>query len=212
MCPECFKQKMLFDTQKQADNFIKWNGDDIDTHGGELRSYYCQACGGWHISSKPYKKVYEHSTENLIKRYEKDILLTEKAKKVELPDITQYTKDILEHLPADIDSKSKLRKHLSDYFSANGINNVTLQQEIRTEIYKLIKSGKYVIRTHKACTNSLSDEEVFDLVKEHKIEDTMQLTKAINYVRSKYNLVISKNQFKRLTEIWYKYNFEQNNK
>ena len=141
-----------------------------------------------------------------------NILLTDKAKKVELPDITQYTKDILEHLPADIDSKTKLRKHLSDYFSANGINNVTSQQEIRTEIYKLIKSGKYVIRTQTVCNKSLSDEEVFDLVKEHKIEDTKQLTKAINYVRSKYNIVISKSQFKRLTEIWYKYNFEQNNK
>ena len=72
MCPECFKAKMLFETQKQADNFIKWNGEDIDTHGGVLRSYYCQSCGGWHISSKPYKPVYEHNTENLIERYRKD--------------------------------------------------------------------------------------------------------------------------------------------
>ncbi len=211
MCPECFRQKMLFETQKQADNFIKWNGEDIDTNGGELRSYYCPACGGYHISSKPYRKVYEHNTENLIKRYEKDILLTERAKKVELPDLSQYTKDILEHLPSEVNSKTKLKKHLSEYFLSNGINNVTLQQEIRTEIYKLIKSGKYVMRTQTVCDNSLSDEEVLELIKDKKIEDTIQLGREINILRTKHNLVISKSQFKRITELWYKYNFEKNN-
>jgi hypothetical protein len=163
VCPECFRQKMLFETQKQADNFIKWNGEDIDTNGGELRSYYCPACGGYHISSKPYKKVYEHNTENLIKRYEKDILLTEKSKKVELPDLTEYTKDILAHIPHEIDSKTKLKKYLTEYFSKNGINNVNLQQEIRVEIYKLFKTGKYVMRTHTVCDKVLSDEEIIEV-------------------------------------------------
>ena len=214
MCPECFKQKMLFETQKQADNFIKWNGEDIDTNGGELRSYYCPACGGYHISSKPYKKVYEHNTENLIKRYEKDILLTEKSKKVELPDLTEYTKDILAHIPPEIDSKTKLKKYLTEYFSKNSINNVNLQQEIRVEIYKLIKTGKYVMRIHTVCDKVLSDEEIIELLKENlfRIKTTAQLGKQINILKSKYNLVISKEQMKRLTEQWYILNYQKNNK
>ena len=214
MCPECFKHKMLFETQKQADNFIKWNGEDIDTNGGELRSYYCPACGGYHISSKPYKKVYEHNTENLIKRYEKDILLTEKSKKVELPDLTEYTKDILAHIPPEIDSKTKLKKYLTEYFSKNSINNVNLQQEIRVEIYKLIKTGKYVMRIHTVCDKVLSDEEIIELLKENlfRIKTTAQLGKQINILKSKYNLVISKEQMKRLTEQWYILNYQKNNK
>lgn len=95
MCPECFKQKMLFETQKQADNFIKWNGEDIDTHGGELRSYFCPACGGYHITSKPYREVYEHNTENLIKRYEKALEAKLKRPKVSKAEEIEEESDYL---------------------------------------------------------------------------------------------------------------------
>ena len=30
MCPDCGKSKMLFETEKKAENFIKWNGDKLD--------------------------------------------------------------------------------------------------------------------------------------------------------------------------------------
>ncbi len=73
MCPECGRSKMLFETETKANNFIKWNGADIDTNGGELRSYYCPSCGGYHISSKPYKKCYNTTTDRLIRAYHNDI-------------------------------------------------------------------------------------------------------------------------------------------
>ena len=60
---------MLFATEKEAKAFIKWNGDDIDTGGGILRSYYCPSCGGYHISSKPFKPSYKYLTDNLINNY-----------------------------------------------------------------------------------------------------------------------------------------------
>lgn len=71
MCPDCKRQKMLFETEAQAKNFIKFNGDEIDTHGGELRVYYCPACCGYHITSKEYNEKYEGRTERLIKAYKK---------------------------------------------------------------------------------------------------------------------------------------------
>lgn len=72
MCPECWREKMLFETQEKALNFIRFNGDDIDTKGKKLRPYYCEACGGYHITSKTYSKKFEGRTEKLISAYERD--------------------------------------------------------------------------------------------------------------------------------------------
>lgn len=68
MCPDCGRAKMLFETEAKAKNFIKFNGDDIH-HDGELRTYFCPACGGYHISSKEYKKSYDTTTDRLISAY-----------------------------------------------------------------------------------------------------------------------------------------------
>ena len=68
MCPDCGRAKMLFETEAKAKNFIKFNGDDIH-HDGELRVYFCPACGGYHISSKEYKKNYDSNTDKLIAAY-----------------------------------------------------------------------------------------------------------------------------------------------
>ena len=73
MCPDCKRQKMLFGTQKEADLFIRYNGSEIDDGGKlKLRVYYCPACCGYHITSKPYKKIYEGVTDEMIDKYKKE--------------------------------------------------------------------------------------------------------------------------------------------
>jgi hypothetical protein len=203
MCPECFKQKMLFETQKQADNFIKWNGEDIDTNGGELRSYFCPACGGYHITSKPYRKVYEHNTENLIKRYEKDVLLKNRAMHIEI-DLPKEVSELLENLPADIDSKTKLKPYIKEYAAKKGMT-VQEEQDIRTYINKLIKSGKFNVKRREIHDNVLSDEDIFEFIKMHDISTEENYTKAFGKVRSGRRLAISKEQSKRLHEMWLEY-------
>ena len=84
MCPDCQKAKMLFESEKKAKNFIKWNGENIDTHGGELRPYYCPACCGWHITHKPHNEVYDHMTDNLIGAY-KRLMISDDNTDKELP-------------------------------------------------------------------------------------------------------------------------------
>ena len=146
MCPECFKQKMLFETQKQADNFIKWNGEDIDTHGGELRSYFCPACGGYHITSKPYKKVYEHNTENLIKRYEKaletdklKIPKLSKAEKIETESDDVFHKFIKEIPKTMKYTKEWLRELFDAWIKGKGLELTQGVLELaRHKIYKQI--------------------------------------------------------------------------
>lgn len=68
MCPDCGKQKMLFESEAKANNFIKWNKDEIE-NGDKLRPYYCPACCGWHISHQKFHKDMEGRTDKLIEAY-----------------------------------------------------------------------------------------------------------------------------------------------
>lgn len=46
---------MLFEEKKNADNFIRFNKDEIFEENGKapVRSYYCVFCSGWHVTSNP---------------------------------------------------------------------------------------------------------------------------------------------------------------
>ena len=54
-CPQCGKSKMVFESSKEAYRFLRYNADEIETENGKrpVRAYYCSACGGWHVTSKP---------------------------------------------------------------------------------------------------------------------------------------------------------------
>jgi hypothetical protein len=51
-CNNCNRAKMLFETEKKAENFIRFNKEEIEaeTGIGPQRAYYCLFCGGWHIT------------------------------------------------------------------------------------------------------------------------------------------------------------------
>ena len=53
-CLDCGRVKMVFDTQKRADTFLKFNSEKIQEESGYKpeRSYFCIACSGWHLTSK----------------------------------------------------------------------------------------------------------------------------------------------------------------
>lgn len=68
MCPGCGREKMVFETEKKAQTFLKFNMDEINPDGTrEMRVYWCEACGGYHISS--HKKPTVNKVEKLIKAY-----------------------------------------------------------------------------------------------------------------------------------------------
>lgn len=52
-CKDCGRTKMLFETEKKADNFIAFNQEKISKESEHTpqRSYFCIFCGGWHITS-----------------------------------------------------------------------------------------------------------------------------------------------------------------
>lgn len=78
-CNDCGKTKMLFDTEKKADNFIAFNQEEIRKEAGYApqRSYFCLFCGGWHITSIK-EEIGKSKNEELLEQ-----LLIEKANKKE---------------------------------------------------------------------------------------------------------------------------------
>ena len=60
-CNACGGVRILFPTKKKADNFIRFNADEImdETGKAPVRSYYCISCGGWHVTSNSSRDYYE---------------------------------------------------------------------------------------------------------------------------------------------------------
>jgi len=90
-CIGCKHQKMLFESQAKADNFIKYNRDEIASLTNKVpsRSYYCSFCCGWHVTSvddegkaKANDKRDEHTWQRIIAQGRKKLPLTEKSKKL----------------------------------------------------------------------------------------------------------------------------------
>lgn len=71
LCPDCGREKMLFESEKKANLFIKFNGHEISKDVNKLRVYYCPACCGYHISSHKYNGDNKN-TERLINKYKHD--------------------------------------------------------------------------------------------------------------------------------------------
>ena len=51
MCPWCGRSKMLFETREKAERFIEYNARDYaNPTFRPRRAYWCDGCGGWHIT------------------------------------------------------------------------------------------------------------------------------------------------------------------
>lgn len=97
-CKDCGRSKILFDTEKKAETFIKFNGDEIKLESGfkPERSYFCKYCGGWHVTSKKEFLNIKSRTEIVLDIYNEErrkkaehratrsLLIEEKKKELEL--------------------------------------------------------------------------------------------------------------------------------
>lgn len=72
-CYDCGRNKMLFETEKKANTFLKFNAGVIEEESGKrpIRSYFCQSCCGWHITSQEDKPKHISRTEKVINLYNK---------------------------------------------------------------------------------------------------------------------------------------------
>lgn len=82
-CKDCGKTKMLFESEKKADTFIKFNSDNIRQENGysPIRSYFCVFCAGWHVTSKKEFFKSNSGIENPVETYMYNLEVKLKAKK-----------------------------------------------------------------------------------------------------------------------------------
>ena len=81
-CYECGRPKMVFETEKKANTFIKFNSEIIEEENGfkPIRTYFCESCNGWHITSQEEKKNYTKASlrERIVEAYNKDLIMQNK--------------------------------------------------------------------------------------------------------------------------------------
>ena len=78
-CLDCNRQKLVFESKKKAELYIKYNSEEINEESGykPIRAYYCDACCGWHVTSKEKlnynKKLHKTNTQRIIEAMNNDI-------------------------------------------------------------------------------------------------------------------------------------------
>lgn len=67
-CNECRRPKMLFETEKKALLFMKFNNEEIASENDIVptRAYFCEACGGWHLTHFSAPQQNKSKTQRVI--------------------------------------------------------------------------------------------------------------------------------------------------
>lgn len=148
MCPDCMRQKMLFETERKAQDFIRWNGDSMEYGGDTLRAYYCPSCCGWHISHHGHRDSYDRQTDQLIDAYRRrtkrggakhiDKLLTSDGQQ-----LARQAREVYEGAPDECrasEYKTGIRDYMKRYILENGIDDAG--GVLRHEVYLLWESDR----------------------------------------------------------------------
>ena len=141
ICADCGKPKMVFETEKKAQNFIKYNGNDILKENqtiNDIRVYYCPSCCAYHISTKPFKENYNYRTEKLIESYKRY-----NTNKAVLSGLNISNEEIINTIlklvqKACITSKNQLKKQLNIFFAEHKDIPKKNEDAIRSTIYNII--------------------------------------------------------------------------
>ena len=150
ICPDCGKPKMLFETERKANDFIKWNGEEME-FGKELRVYYCPSCCGWHISHQKHRKSYDKRTDNLIGAYHRskkstgkiEFLIHRDSTNVMQQNIEREAAIIYDDIPEQIKTERKknlIKRYLTTHFADKGIKD---DGRLRQEVYRLFYDDIY---------------------------------------------------------------------
>lgn len=127
-CIGCRHLKMLFESQAKADNFIKFNRDEIASSSDKApsRSYYCSFCCGWHVTSVED----EDKAEANDKRDERTWHQIMSLRRKKLP-LTSEGRELSEMI---VSVHTLIQKCLSQLFSTNLSDALELYKDIVLEL------------------------------------------------------------------------------
>lgn len=161
-CVDCRRTKMVFETEKKALLFIKFNSNDIESENGfsPTRAYFCIACGGYHLTSKPDFENFTSPTEILLQKRvqeNKDTYLTRFKSKDIIESEKKELKELFQKMHRDICAIENLLNYgircdelinnLLSTYDKSKQTNVTFKgiNRNRTSIEKKIKSIEQLI-------------------------------------------------------------------
>lgn len=123
-CKNCERVKMLFDTEKRANNFITFNKEEIKAEKGIApeRSYFCEFCGGWHITSMK-TKIGQTKNEKLLEVFIKENT-EKKEKKKAMAELLEMGK--LEKKQRNAERRSQLKLELENEVESKDLPQLEL--------------------------------------------------------------------------------------
>lgn len=112
-CHETRRQKILFESESKADNFIKFNADEIRESSGyaPVRSYYCISCGGWHVTHLPEFRHEKTISEIMTDKMNEAIENRKKARMA----VSQQRKEIKRQNALIIDNIKSSFEHIREF-------------------------------------------------------------------------------------------------
>ena len=120
MCPDCGRPKMQFESERKAQDFIKWNADGFENGGESLRAYYCKACCCWHISHKQYWWGYGKQLDSKIEAFKQQKgnsgkRLDKLIRSSNIEPAIRQAEEIYSQLNLEFKSRKDLRSTISDF-------------------------------------------------------------------------------------------------
>ena len=132
-CNNINRVKMLFPSKEKADNFIRFNAEEIAEYNNHApsRSYFCPACGGWHVTHIENNDKYVQTDNIQESSYRLTRFLTAIKKKFNKAEWYSWKKEIekacvwmaeLDELPQYYQLVNEARRQIKHY--NNEIKNV----------------------------------------------------------------------------------------
>lgn len=111
-CTNSHRVKMLFPTQEKADNFIKFNADSIAENNKRVpvRSYFCPACGGWHVTHREEAGVYARTDEQNDKAFQLGVFVSKLKRDFDKKDWKKW-KELLDLHKGWLEELKELPEH-----------------------------------------------------------------------------------------------------
>lgn len=147
-CYECKRAKMLFESEDKALRFIRFNADAFEEKC-PTRVYYCNACCGWHVTSRQGESYENPLVENTIQLYHSNSRKLGGTYGGE----TMRNISIIQTAVGEIRKKRNTRKFKLENVSkiVSRINNAyevvckSLIESDRNQIYEMVKEANSIL-------------------------------------------------------------------
>jgi hypothetical protein len=144
-CVACGRPKMLFETEAEAQAFIRFNSGDIlkVSRKAPVRSYYCQLCGGYHVTSNPSKDDAMHMDER--------------------------DKKMVEEIDEIIRAKKRGKPTLTSISEKMEQANILLTKGAFAEVESLLKESRYDLRSVRQRLSRRSNPDMCGVARRESI-------------------------------------------